>query len=63
MLVKRGLMLLPQELKPCRTLWSVDMVYLGFLAGLLGKGPTVLVLRHTYSGKSALVEFKGQDSA
>lgn len=51
-----------QELKSYRTLWSVDVVYVRVLAGLLGKELNGLVLRHTYSGISVLAECKGKDS-
>ena len=38
-------MLFLLEVKLYRTLWSVDMVCAGVCAGLLGEGPTTLVLR------------------
>ena len=51
-------MLLPLELKPYRTLWSVNVVCAGGSAGLLGKGPTELVLRHTYPRKPVPAEHR-----
>ena len=44
---KRDLILFPLELKLDRTLWSVDVIHVGVCVGILGKEPTVLVLRHT----------------
>ena len=41
-------MLFVLELKFCRTLWSVDLVYVGFCAGLLGLGTAPMVVRHTF---------------
>ena len=53
-------MLLPLELKPCRTLWSVDVVHAGFFAGFLGKGLTTsLGLRHICLRKEVQAECKG----
>lgn len=52
-LVKRGLIL---ELRLCCSLWSVDLVCWGVCAGVLGKGPAVLVLRHTCSSKEVPTE-------
>ena len=51
-------MLLPLELKPCRTLWFLDVVCAGISAGLLGKGPTALVLRHTCPRKALPAEYR-----
>ena len=45
-------MLFPLELKLYSTRWSVDMVYMGVCAGLLGEGATELVLRQTCVGKA-----------
>ena len=42
----RDLILFPLELKCCRTLWP-EVACAGFYAGLLGEGPTALVLRPT----------------
>ena len=52
-------MLLPLELKPCRTLWLVDMVQVGICAGFLRKGSTALGLRHTCPRKAAPKELRG----
>ena len=49
-------MLLPLELKPCRTLWSGDMVLPGVSAGLLGRRPTVLGLRQALLRREVLPE-------
>ena len=49
-------MLLPLELKPCRTLRLVGMVCANISAGDLGKEPAVLVLRDTCLGKAAPAE-------
>jgi len=38
-------MLLPLELKPCKTLWSGDVVCTGLSAGFLGKGTAALGLK------------------
>ena len=53
-------MLFPLELKLYKTLWSADMVCAGVCAGLLGKGPTVLVLRHTCCRKAVPAEHRGE---
>ena len=52
-------MLLSHELKPCRTLGLVDMVYAKVCAGLLGKEAATLVLRHTCLRKAVPVEQRG----
>ena len=39
-------MLLPLELKLCRTVWSVDVVHVGVCSGLGGE-LTRLIVRHT----------------
>ena len=39
-------MLFPLQLKLCRALWSVDVVYMGVYAGLLRKEPVALVLSY-----------------
>ena len=39
-------MLFPLELKLCRTLWLIDVVYEWDCASLLGEDPAVLVFRH-----------------
>ena len=49
-------MIFPLELELCRTLWSVDMLCEGICAGLLGKGPTALVLRHICLRKAETAE-------
>lgn len=48
-------MLFPLELKLCRTLWLV-VVCVGICAGLLGEGPSVLVIRHTCLRKATPAE-------
>ena len=37
--------------------WSVGMVCVGVCAGLLEKGPTALVLSHSYPGKAKSAEY------
>ena len=60
LLVKRGLMLFPLELKLCNTLWSVDLESARGLYCSSGDGPTALVLRHTCLSKEALAELRGK---
>lgn len=52
-------MLLSLELKACRALWSVDMVFAEASTGLLGKGTIALVLRHTCWREAATTEEEG----
>ena len=52
-------MLLPLELKTYRTLWSGDVSRAGFSAGVLGKNPAALVLRHTCLRKAVPAECTG----
>ena len=53
------MILFPLELKHCGILWSVDIACVEGCAGLLRKGPTALVLRHTCLIKAVPVEYRG----
>ena len=56
--VKRDLMLFSLELKICRTLCSVDVVWQGFVLVFWGVEPTALVLRHTGQREAAPGEYR-----
>lgn len=52
-------MLLPLELKSCKSLWLGEVVWAGISAGLLGKRPTTLGQRQTWPKRSILTEYRG----